>query len=100
MHIHIKSAIIGSEVKKQVVEEVYMRTDTLINKLKELGFIKGSTHIRMNFKNFVDERKVMLVRTLDELSQYDERGLETYVVKGKENHKIKIQITNIFNDVI
>ena len=41
----------------------------------------------------------MLVRTLDELSQYDERGLETYVVKGKENHQNENQITNIFNGV-
>lgn len=38
MHIHTKSAIIGSEVKKQVDEGVYMRSETLIKQLLELGF--------------------------------------------------------------
>lgn len=78
---------------QEITKEVHITEVTL-------GFTKGITHIRMDFKNFEDERKVMLVRTLDELSQYDERGLEAYVVNGKEIHQIKIQITNIFNDVI
>lgn len=65
-----------------------------------LGFYKNSQHIRMEFSNFDVERKVILVKTIDELSQYGDSELEPYVLNGKEIHQIKMQISSAFNDLI